>query len=159
MRFLALAALPALVMAHPAMAQQAGGDLLRADFIAQMDTEFQRRDVDRDGRVTRAELTQFELELAINVARQQNLDLFNRLDANRDGMISPGEFASLVGGVQTPDVTPLMQRFDPNRDQVITPVEYRAATLANFDRLDTDLNGVVSAAEMQAGGVQAGAGR
>jgi hypothetical protein len=52
-----------------------------------------------------------------------------------------------------------MQRFDPNRDQAITLIEYRAATLANFDALDADHDGVVTQAEMRAGNVPTGAGR
>jgi hypothetical protein len=44
----------------------------------------------------------------------------------------------------------MMTRFDGNRDQVITMVEYRAATLANVDRLDTDKDGVRTGAEINA---------
>ena len=33
---------------------------------------------------------------------------------------------------------------DGNRDQQVSLVEHRTATLANFDRLDTDRNGVVT---------------
>lgn len=130
--------------------QQAPG-MQRSGYIQQMDTEFRRRDADGDGRITRAEMTTFELDLAIATARTQNAELFTRLDTDRNGTISQVEFAALVGGVQTPDVTPLMQRFDGNRDQAVTLVEYRAATLANFDRLDTDLDGVVTQAEITAG--------
>ena len=45
------------------------------------------------------------------------------------------------------DVGPLMGRFDPNRDQTVTLIEWRAATLANFDKLDVDHDGVVTPAE------------
>jgi hypothetical protein len=63
--------------------------------------------------------------------------LFARLNADRNGVPTPGEFAALV---QDPG----------NRDQVITMVEYRAATLANVDRLDTDKDGVRTGAEINA---------
>ncbi len=43
-----------------------------------------------------------------------------------------------------------MSRLDRNGDQRVTLVEYRAATQASFDQLDTDLDGVVTTAEMQA---------
>lgn len=124
-------------------------DLSRAAFIAQMDIEHRKRDADGDGKVTRAELERWERGLLIAQAQEANRALFARLDADRNGMISPGEFAALVQDPGTPDVGPQMGRFDANRDQVITVVEYRAATLANFDRLDVDKDGVLTAAEMQ----------
>ena len=39
-------------------------------------------------------------------------------------------------------------------DGVISQVEFRAGTLANFDRLDANKDGIVDAAEMKAGGIQ-----
>ncbi|MCW1402040.1 hypothetical protein OKA06_06775 [Novosphingobium sp. MW5] len=124
-------------------------DLSRAAFIAQMDVEHRKRDADGDGKVTRAELERWERGQLIAQAQEGNRALFARLDADRNGVLTPGEFAALVQDPGTPDVGPLMQRFDANRDQVITMVEYRAATLANFDRLDADKDGVLTAAEMQ----------
>ena len=53
------------------------------------------------------------------------------------------------------DVKPILARMDLNRDQSISLVEHRTATLANFDRMDTDKNGIVTPAEIKA----AGAGR
>ena len=47
---------------------------------------------------------------------------------------------------------PMLAREDSNRDSQVSLVEHRAATLANFDRLDTDKDGMVTAAEMKAGG-------
>lgn len=131
--------------------QQPGPDVLRTGYIQQMDGEFRRRDGNGDGRITRDEMTAFELDLAVKAARAKNAELFARLDADRNGLISAAEFAGLIGEVPTPDVTPLMQRFDGNRDQMVTLVEYRAATLINFDRLDTDLDGVLTPAEIRAG--------
>ena len=54
------------------------------------------------------------------------------------------------------DVSATMNRLDLNRDQKITLIENRTATLATlatFDKLDTDKDGIVSAAEMKAGGI------
>jgi hypothetical protein len=39
---------------------------------------------------------------------------------------------------------------DSNRDSLISIVEHRTATLANFDRLDVDRDGKVTAAELNA---------
>ena len=47
----------------------------------------------------------------------------------------------------------MLSREDSNRDQQISLVEDRVATLANFDRLDADKDGVVTSAEMKAGGI------
>jgi hypothetical protein len=47
----------------------------------------------------------------------------------------------------------MLAQEDSNRDSQISLAEHRAATLANFDRLDTDRNGVVTAAEMKAAGI------
>lgn len=132
----------------------AAGDLPRALFIATMDGEFRRRDGDGNGVIARAELERFETAAAFAAAQLQNRELFLRLDADRNGAISPGEFAALVAAPATVDVSAQMLRFDPNRDQQVTLIEYRAATLAGFDRLDADHDGVVTAAEMRAGNVQ-----
>ncbi len=125
-------------------------DLQRGTFIQTMDAEFRRRDANGDGKIVRAELEQFERGVAYAAAQARNRELFQRLDADRNGVISPGEFAALAENPPLPDVQPLMNRFDPNRDQSITLIEYRAATLANFDRLDADHDGVVTGAEMRA---------
>lgn len=115
-----------------------------------MDGEYRKRDADGDGKVTRAELEQWERSRAIATAQARNRELFAKLDTNRDGLLSPGEFAALVKDPGPIDVGPLMARFDANRDQVVSLVEFRAGTLANFDKLDADHDGVVTAAEMKA---------
>ncbi|WP_310533893.1 EF-hand domain-containing protein [Novosphingobium sp.] len=125
-------------------------DMPRASFIAQMDAEHRKRDTDGDGKITRAELERWERGLLIAQAQAGNRALFARLDADRNGVLTPGEFAALVQDPGNPDVGPMMTRFDGNRDQVITMIEYRAATLANFDRLDTDKDGVLTGAEINA---------
>lgn len=40
------------------------------------------------------------------------------------------------------------------RDGQISLIEHRTATLANFDRLDIDKDGVVNATDMRAGGIR-----
>ncbi len=130
--------------------------LTRSAFIATMDLEFRKRDTDGDGRATRAELEVYERNASQAAASAQNLQLFRQLDVNRDGQISQGEFTALIPQVGMPDVGPMMTRFDTNRDQAVTLIEYRAATLANFDKLDTDHDGTVTQAEMRAGGVDPG---
>jgi Ca2+-binding EF-hand superfamily protein len=122
-------------------------DLPRADFIALMDADFKKRDLDQNGKATRAEVEEFTKRAAAAVAQDQNRELFQRLDIDKNGVITPAEFAGLIPAPKFIDVSAEMTRFDSNRDQIITLVEYRTATLANFDRLDADKDGILSAAE------------
>ena len=139
---------------RPAPAQQQGAQpIARSVFIANMDTEFRKMDADKNGIVTRAELEGFERAISVLDIQKRNRALFARLDRDRNGQISATEFARLQTAPPRPDVGPKMAKFDANRDQNIGLVEYRAGTLANFDRLDTNKDGFVNAAEMKAGGI------
>jgi hypothetical protein len=134
--------------AVPAKQAVAVPDLPRADFIALMDADFKKRDLDGNGKATRAEVEEFTKRAAAAVAQEQNRELFQRLDIDRNGVITPAEFAALIPAPKFVDVSAEMIRFDRNRDQIITLVEYRTATLENFDRLDADKNGILSAVEL-----------
>ena len=123
-------------------------DLPRADFIVLMDADFKKRDLDGNGKATRAEVEEFTKRAATAVAQEQNRELFQRLDVDKNGLITPAEFAALIPAPKFIDVSAEMIRFDSNRDQIITLVEYRTTTLANFDRLDLDKDGVLTAAEL-----------
>ncbi len=124
----------------------------RAAFIGTMDGEFRKIDADRDGEITRAEIEQFQRAAA--AARVQALrgQLFAGLDADRSGQISAAEFTRMPINPPRTDATTLL-RFDTSRDGKVSLLEHRTATLANFDRMDSDKDGVVSAAEMRAGGI------
>lgn len=124
------------------------GDVARSTFIQSMDAEFRKRDLNGDGKATRAEVEQFERNAALAKAQAENRALFASLDTDRNGFVSPSEFAALVRNSPLPDVSAQMQRFDTNRDQIISLVEYRTATLINFDRLDADKDGVVTEREL-----------
>lgn len=123
-------------------------DLPRADFIALMDADFKKRDLDQNGKATRAEMEEFAKRAAAAAAQEQNRELFQRLDVDKSGLITPAEFAALIPAPKFIDVSTEMIRFDRNRDQIITLVEYRTITLANFDRLDLDKDGILTAAEL-----------
>ena len=133
------------VPAKPAVAVP---DLPRADFIALMDADFKKRDLDQNGKATRAEMEEFAKRAAAAAAQEQNRELFQRLDVDKNGLITPAEFAALIPAPRFIDVSAEMIRFDSNRDQIITLVEYRTTTLANFDRLDLDKDGILTAAEL-----------
>ncbi len=139
--------------APPAAAQPGPRPIPRAQFISDMDTEFRKMDADKNGLLTRIEIEQFQKLQAVATAQARNRGLFVRLDADRNGQLSPAEFARLVQPPPASNAQPVLARMDGNKDQQVSLIEHRTATLANFDRLDTDKDGVVSAAEMKAGGI------
>lgn len=145
---------PAAQTTRPAQ-QPTTPPLARAQFIADMDAEFRKMDADKNGQLTRTEIEQFQKIKAVAEAQARNRQLFAQLDADRNGQLSPAEFARMSAAPPQSNATPMLSRMDSSRDNQISLIEHRAATLANFDRLDTDKNGVVTAAEMRAGGIKA----
>jgi Ca2+-binding EF-hand superfamily protein len=149
---LALTPNAALSQSRTAAAEQ-GAPLPRARFIADMDTEFRKMDADKNGQLTRLEIEQYQKLSALAQAEARNQALFAQLDADKSGQLSKAEFARLVTPPPPANAQPMLARKDGNRDNQISLVEHRAATLANFDRLDADKDGNVTAAEMKAGGI------
>ena len=131
----------------------AGAPLSRAKFIAGMDAEFRKMDADANGRLSRAEIERFQNVQALAQAQERNKALFAQLDADKNGRLSQAEFAKMATAASTANAQPMIARMDGDRDDQISQVEHRTATLANFDRLDTDRDRVVSPAEMKAGGI------
>ena len=131
---------------------QGPASLPRAQFIADMDGQFRKMDADRDGQVSRLEIEQFQKASIVAASRARNRQLFAGLDTDKNGQISPTEFLRVP--INTPNTNPqLILNFDSGRDGKVSLLEHRTATLANFDRLDTDKDGNVSVAEGRAGGV------
>jgi Ca2+-binding EF-hand superfamily protein len=127
----------------------------RTQFIADMDTQFRKMDADKNGLLSRVEIEQFQKLTAIAEAQARNRALFAQLDADRNGQLSPAEFSKVTAPSPPANATPMLSREDGNRDGQISLVEHRTATLANFDRLDADKDGIVTPAEMKAGGIAA----
>jgi len=144
--------LAALVVPSLALAQEVQ-PIPRAQFIAQMDSQFGQIDADKNGQLTRAEIEQYQKQAALTEAKARNRAQFVELDTNKNGQLSPAEFAKLATPPAAANAGPMLAREDSNRDNQISLIEHRSTTLANFDRLDTDKNGVVTAAEMKAGGI------
>ena len=125
----------------------------RSVFIAAMDAEFKERDADKNGIVTTKEIEAFQRALFAR-AKQERLDvLFKRLDTDSNGQISRAEFAALQLPAPSVNATPLFSQVDVNHDGKVTLVEYRTGKLRNFDSMDADKDGIVSVAEMKAGGL------
>lgn len=155
----AVVSLAVLMGATPSPAQtkpaRAATDqsLIRSQFAAQMDVQFRQIDADGNGQLTAAEIEKFERSKALAEAQARNEALFDQLDANKNGQVSATEFAKLVREPAAVSAQPMLSREDSNRDSQISLVEHRSATLGNFDRLDSDKDGIVTAAEMKAGGI------
>lgn len=150
--FRTIVAVLVLAAPHAALAQ-ATASIPRAQFIADMDTQFRKMDADKNGQLTRTEIEQFQKLTAIAEAQARNRALFAQLDADKNGQLSPAEFAKVTAPSPTANAQPMIARMDSNRDSQVNLIEHRTATLANFDRLDTDKDGIVTPAEMKAGGI------
>lgn len=98
-----------------------------------------RIDTNGDGLVSRAE------HRAAAEAR------FARMDANGNGTIDPGEHrgkrGKLRGGRGPGSGMRALMMADTNRDGVVTRAEYDAAAAARFERLDTNRDGKLDAAD------------
>lgn len=127
--------------------------IARADFILTMDAEFKKMDADKNGVLTRKEIEDFQRATSLVAAQQRNVALFQALDKDKNGQLSSVEFGSLPMNVVQPNAAQELSQVDGNRDGRATLIEYRAGKLVNFDRMDTDKDGVVSPAEMRAAGL------
>ena len=138
--------------AFPAHAQ-APTPVARTDFIQVMDTEFKQMDADKNGIVTKKEIEDFQRASSILFAQKRSAAVFEALDKDKNGQLSKTEFSLLPMSVATPNAAPVLAQTDTNHDGSISMVEYRTGKLANFDRMDTDKDGIVSVAEMKGAGL------
>ena len=139
----------------PAKVPAASGPVAvsRTAYSAKMEAEFRQLDTDKNGALTKKEVEDFELGVIRTQLDAKRKTLFAALDADHNGMISPQEFERLQLPVPKVDASPLMNHADANHDGQVTLQEYRASKLVNFDKLDKDKNGIVTPAEMKAGGL------
>ena len=149
LRFLA----PIAVLMPAPLLAQAGGDVPRATYITVQDGEFRKMDADKDGQVTRAEAEAFQRADAVARSAQFARSLFTKLDSDRNGQLSFSEFARTQSGAPPVNGQPFIAQLDLNKDGRVSLVEHRAGKLRYFDNIDTDKDGVVTAAEMKAAGV------
>jgi Ca2+-binding EF-hand superfamily protein len=157
-KLFAAASIAGLTIASPALGQAkvaatTGAPLPRAQFIAGMDSEFRKMDADKNGQLTRTEIEQFQTQQLAAQASARNKALFRQLDKDKNGQLSATEFARIATPAPVANAQPMIARMDGNRDSQISVAEHRTATLANFDRVDSNKDGVVTAAELKAGGV------
>ena len=132
----------------------AGAALPRAQFITDMEREFRKMDADKNGQLARAEIEQYQKLQAVAQAQARNGAMFAQLDTDKNGQLSKSEFAKIATPAPTANAQPMLDRMDGNRDNQVSQVEHRTATLANFDHLDANKDGVVNSAEMKAAGIK-----
>ncbi len=149
---LPLTAIVLIAMPTILAAQAVRKPIPRAGFVATMDEEFRKIDVNKDGQLTIAEVEQFQDAAALAQAREESRAVFVALDTDGNGQINAAEWDKLP--LTPPRTNPAtVMRFDAGRDGKVSLLEHRDGRRANFDLLDTDRNGVVTDAEMKVGGV------
>ena len=121
----------------------------------QLEAQFKAVDTNGDGTLSAAEVGAAELKILQQraAAVRQRLEAeFNKLDTNHDGQLSKAEFMAAAPSAPTtaPNGAPAVAQLDKNKDGKVSLDEYLAPRLAAFDKLDTNHDGTISAAERQA---------
>jgi len=137
--------------AASSQASAAAPTLTRAQLIQKIEVDFKASDTNGDGKMTKAEV-QAALDRraaqAQAMLKQSQQDEFKKLDTNHDGQISLAEYQAGTTISTRPEAADRrLQQLDKNKDGVITPAEFRAELLAEFDRIDTNKDGKLSAQE------------
>lgn len=89
---------------------------------------------------------------------------FEKMDANKDGFVTAAEMdqSSMAMGkdqqMRQPATADRIKMMDGDGDGKLSAAEYAAATKKMFDNADTDKNGMISRAEMEASHKAAAAG-
>lgn len=150
----ALASTQAPAQGQTKPAPAAPKPIARTAIVSDLNTNFKILDANGDGAVVLPEIQ------AAQARAQQNINAdyakrraaaFQGLDTNKDGQLSPAEFnaGSPPPKLNRPAPATIVQQMDANKDQKITPTEFSAVTLANFDLVDTNRDGIVTPAEAQ----------
>ena len=146
---LALTSGIALAAAQPHdMGDHPQGEVTRAEAVAMAARHFERMDINRDGKLDRADREAAHARMADG--------MFDRADANKDGMISRDEWnagaaklAEARGGHGGPHMRRMGFMADADRDGAITRAEFDKRALDHFERADANKDGKISAAERE----------
>ena len=74
--------------------------------------------------------------------RAKNIEVFDRIDSNRDGSRTASELPSLS--------TASIKAADKDKDGKLTPFEYSQSEFLRFRGIDTDKDGFVTSQEISA---------
>lgn len=144
----AAAVLPLTAVA--AQAPQQGKPMTRGEFIAQVDAGFAAIDTNRDGFISPAEMQAAQardLEKVQAAARAKMEAEFKQLDTNHDGRLSLQEFQAIASVRANQSPQQLVQQLDANHDGKVSAQEFRNPRVQQFDKADTNHDGVVTPAE------------
>jgi Ca2+-binding EF-hand superfamily protein len=147
-------AVASVAQAQTQPANQAPKQMSKADFTKNVDARFGAVDTNKDGSLTKAEITAAQakaLQQAQAMEQQRIEAEFAKLDTNHDKSLSLAEFkaaAPTVKASETPDQ--MITQYDSNKDGKISAAEYRAPPLANFDKADANHDGILTAQELAA---------
>ncbi len=139
----------ALIAPTPLFAQAAGVQSVpRATIVANADAEFKRVDTNNDGQMSRTEIENTQRASISARVNARSKALFAELDVDKNGQISPAEFAKATPAPE-PDAAAVL-RIDTNKDGQVSLAEHRAATIDTFTKIDANKDGMITAAEVKA---------
>jgi len=126
------------------------GDMTRAQAMQMANSHFDRMDVNKDGKLDRADREAMHARMAS--------EMFDRTDANHDGMISRDEWNAGAAKMTQmhgqgmrgrPTMRHMGMMADADGDRAISRDEFQKRALEHFDRVDANHDGTISAAERE----------
>jgi len=148
---------PAAAWAQAATAQPGASAapqaMTKAALTAQLDNNFNQVDTNKDKSLSQAEIqavqaknmAEAKAELDKRIAAE-----FAKLDSDKNGQLTLAEFKAFAPGPKSQPAADLIKQLDRNGDGKVVQDEFRAAPLANFDRIDLNKDGTISADERAA---------
>ena len=153
----AVFALPAAAFAQSATQRPAAAapaqPMTKTQVSAQLDANFNNLDTNKDKSLSKAEIDVAHSRTVAEAKAELDKRIeaeFARLDANKDKQLSVAEFRAAAGSPKIQSSDEFLKQLDRNGDGKVAPEEYRATPLANFDRIDTNKDGTISAEERSA---------
>lgn len=128
--------------------------IARADLAKGLDTRFASIDANKDGVLSKDEISAVQaaaLQRARSVQQQRLEAEFKKLDTDKNGSLSLAEFraaAAPVNASESPDQ--MLATLDGNKDGKVSSSEYKSKPLANFDRMDSNKDGILTPQEVAA---------
>lgn len=144
------------VLAQPAQqpANAPPRQITKAEYGQDIDRHFAAVDTNKDGSLSKDEVAAAQvkaLQQAQAMETQRIEAEFKKLDTNNDNQLSLAEFKAAAPAVR-PAETPeqVIAGLDTNKDGKISAAEYRAPKVANFDKADSNHDGILTAQEVAA---------